>query len=228
MDKWHEQLGVFDIETTGIDVETSRIVAAHVGVIDAEGAIVVRRDWIVDPGVIIPDAASAVHGITTEHAQREGLEAVVAIAQIVDEIRTLLSQEIPVVAYNAPYDFTVLNREALRYRIDPLASPAPIIDPLVIDRAVDRYRKGKRTLEVTAEFYGISLADAHNAGADAIAAGRVAQAIARRHATALPLTAHELHALQIAWCQKQADDFQSWMRTTHNPEFTTSGAWPER
>ena len=71
--------------------------------------------------------------------------------------------------------------------IAPFSAPrAPVIDPLVIDKAVDRYRKGKRTLEAAAAFYGVPLDDAHDAGADAIAAGRVAQAIAREHGAALP------------------------------------------
>jgi DNA polymerase-3 subunit epsilon len=39
----------------------------------------------------------------------------------------------------------------------------------------ERYRKGKRTLEVVAAHYAVTLTGAHDAAADAIAAGRVAQ-----------------------------------------------------
>src|SRR5690606_9444921 len=98
-----------------------------------------------------------------------------------------------ITVFNAPYDLSLLHREALRHGLEPLAAPSPVIDPLVIDKAVDRYRRGKRTLEVSAEHYGVDLLDAHDAGADAIAAGRVAQAIVRRFASELPADADALH-----------------------------------
>lgn len=226
--RWHEQLGVFDLETTGIDVETARIVTAHVGLIDADGAQLARRDWLVDPGVEIPAAAAAVHGVDTLRARAEGAPAGPAVAEIVSELRSLLVGGIPVVAYNAPYDFTVLNREATRHGVLPLASPSPIVDPLVIDRAVDRFRRGKRTLAVTCDYYGVTLDDAHDSGADALAAGRVAQALAKAYEAELAVEAEHLHALQVGWSRDQAARFEEWMQRNKDPEFTTSGAWPER
>jgi DNA polymerase-3 subunit epsilon len=228
MGNWHDELGVFDLETTGIDVESARIVTAHVGLIDRAGAVIERLDWLVDPGVPIPDGASAIHGISTERARRDGRAPAPAIAEIVAGLRTILNRGIPVVAYNAPYDFTVLDREAARHGIPGLSQPLPVVDPLVIDKAVDKYRRGKRTLTVTAEFYGVELVDAHDAGADAIAAGRVAQAIARVHGDELAYDALELHDLQVAWSQQQADDFQDYMRRVKDPAFTCSGVWPLR
>ncbi|MFF1878876.1 exonuclease domain-containing protein [Leifsonia sp. NPDC058230] len=228
MSNWHDELGVFDLETTGIDVETARIVSAHVGRLDDSGRVVERHDWLVDPGVEIPVEATAVHGITTEHARTVGMPAAEAVGEIVATLRILFGRGTPVVAYNAPYDFTLLDREAQRYGVAPLVAPGPIIDPLVIDKAVDKYRSGKRTLALTALFYGVDLTDAHDAGADAIAAGRVAQALARVHAEALAFPAIELHHLQISWCREQAEDFQAYMRREHNPAFTTSGLWPVR
>jgi DNA polymerase-3 subunit epsilon len=228
MSDWHQELGVFDLETTGIDVESSRVVSAHVGLLDESGAVIERRDWLVDPGVEIPAGATAVHGISTERARASGMPASQAIAEIVSELGILFRRGTPVVAYNAPYDFTLLHREALRHGVPPLDTPGPIIDPLVIDKAVDKYRRGKRTLAMTALFYGVDLTDAHDAGADAIAAGRVAQALARVHTEALALSAAELHTRQVSWCQEQAEDFQAYMRRERDPMFTTSGMWPVR
>lgn len=228
MRQWHDELGVFDLETTGVDTETARIVSAHVGVLDAAGDVVERLDWLVNPGVDIPSGASAVHGISTTQARTNGRPATLVVAEIVAALRTLLNRNIPIVAYNAPYDLTLLNREALRHGIDPLQEPAPIIDPLVIDKAVDKYRRGKRTLELTAGFYGVPLVGAHDASVDAIAAGRVAQAIARAYPVELGIDAAELHRLQVRWCQEQAADFQEYIRRVKDPAFTTSGAWPQR
>lgn len=228
MSNWSDTLAVFDLETTGIDVETSRIVSATVAVLDADGAVTERIDWLLDPGIEIPAQATNVHGITTEHAVEHGREAAAGVAEIVEALRLHLGRGLPIVAYNAPYDLTLLNRESIRYGVDPLVSPSPVIDPLVIDKAVDRYRKGKRTLEVTSAFYGVLLEDAHDSGADAIAAGRVAQAIAKAHGAALPITLEELHALQVTWCRQQADSFQTYMRRERDPQFVAAGGWPER
>ncbi|MCU1545920.1 MAG: polymerase subunit epsilon [Homoserinimonas sp.] len=226
--EWYETLGVFDLETTGIDVESSRIVSAHVGVIDADGDPIEQRTWLADPQVEIPVQATAVHGISTEHARSFGRPAEEVVHEIVLELRLLVARGIPITIFNAPYDLTLLNREARRYGIEPLHEPLPIIDPLVIDKAVDRWRKGKRTLEASAREYGVILDDAHDAAADAVAAGRVAQAIARRYASSLESNIDLLHRQQIQWCAEQSASFQEYMRRTKDPSFTTSGAWPER
>lgn len=224
---WYQRLGVFDLETTGIDTETSRIVSAYVGVIDSAGEPK-GVSWLADPGVEIPIQASAVHGISTERARAEGRPAAEVVAEIVAVIRALLTQGVPLVIYNAAYDLTLLNRECRRYGITPLTDPTPVIDPLVIDRAMDRYRKGKRTLEVAAEFYGVTLMDAHDAEADAVAAGRVAQAIARKYSDTLGEDVVMVHTNQITWAADSATSFQEYMRRTKDPAFVADGAWPER
>lgn len=228
---WWEGLGVFDLETTGIDVETARIVTAHVGLIDSTGASIAHGEWLADPGVDIPVGASAVHGITTEHAQAEGRPAPEVVAEIIAAVRAVFTRGVPLVIYNAPYDLTVLDREARRYGLEPLGEVLEgsgfVVDPLVIDKAVDRYRKGKRTLEAAAEFYEVVLDDAHNASADAIAAGRVAQAMARRHLDKLNVPVSDLHALQVDWCAEQAASFQEYMRRK-DPAFVAAGHWPAR
>ena len=224
---WYDRLGVFDLETTGIETETSRIVSAYVGVVDALGAPK-GVSWLADPGVEIPAQASAVHGITTERARAEGRDAAEVVAEIVAVLRALLAQGVPIVIYNAAYDLTLLNRECLRYSIEPLDGPLPIIDPLVIDRAMDRYRKGKRTLEAAAEYYGVELMDAHDAEADAVAAGRVAQAIARKYSDALGADVTLVHTHQVGWAAESAASFQEYMRRTNDPAFVADGAWPER
>lgn len=228
MSNWSDRLAVFDLETTGIDVETCRIVSATVAVLNAAGEVEQRRDWLLDPGIEIPAGATNVHGITTEQAVLNGQGAAEGVAEIVSALRAHLADGLPVVAYNAPYDLTLLNREAQRYGIAPLISPRPVIDPLVIDKGVDKYRKGKRTLEVTSAFYGVTLSDAHDAGADAIAAGRVAQAIHRAHSSALPTTLEDLHAAQVTWYRQQAESFQEYMRRGRDPEFVADVHWPER
>ena len=223
------RIGVFDLETTGIDVETSRIVSACVAILDESGELVERWDWLADPGVEIPAGATAVHGITTERARAEGRDAAQVVAEIAQALRTLFALGMPVVVYNAPYDLSLLDRECRRHRLEPLTQVSPVIDPLVLDKAVDRYRRGKRTLEVTADLYGVLLDDAHDAGSDAIAAGRVALALLRAYPEKLSLAVDELHDRQEVWYAEQAASFQDHIRTTKGDQsFVSDTAWPIR
>lgn len=226
--RWADTLAVFDLETTGIDVDTCRIVTAHVGVIGADGEVLEQREWLVDPGVEIPTAASLIHGVTTERARLEGQSAVSAVGEIIEALSEAACRGLPIVAYNAAYDLTLLEREALRHGHTPLPGPGPVIDPLVIDKAVDRYRRGKRTLTAAAEHYGVDLPNAHDAGADAVAAGRVAQAIVRAYPELAAIALAELHERQVGWCREQAESYQAYRRANGDPEFTTSGDWPVR
>lgn len=226
MSSWADRIGVFDLETTGVDVEDARIVTACIAVLDAGGDVIERWDWLADPGIEIPEGASAIHGVTTEVARRDGRPSALVVAEITQTLRTLFSLGIPVVVYNAPYDLSLLDRECRRNELEPITDPEPIIDPLVLDKAVDRYRKGKRTLEVAAAHYGVALDDAHDAGADAIAAGRVAQALVRVHAD-LDIDVADLHGRQAVWYAEQAARFQDYIRRQKGDEsFTASTAWP--
>jgi len=228
--EWIEVVGVFDLETTGVDVAADRIVTAHVGVLDAAGAVISARDWLADPGIPIPEGAAAIHGITTERARAEGRAAVDVVGEVVEALGALLDAGIPVVAYNAAYDFSLLHHEAVRHGVAPLESPAPLIDPLVMDKRYDRWRRGKRTLEVVAAHYAVRLDDAHEASADAVAAGRVAQALAERFAAWLPGSAHELHTRQIGWARAQAESLTEYFVRIGriDPDDRLDGTWPVR
>jgi len=228
--EWMKVVGVFDLETTGVDVTRDRVVTAHMGLLDGGGSVIRARDWFADPGIEIPEGATAVHGITTERARAEGRPAPIVVGEVVAALRALLDAGIPVVAYNAPYDFSLLKNEALRHGVTPIIDPWPVIDPLVVDKAYDRYRRGKRTLQVVAAHYAVRLDDAHDASADAVAAGRVAQALAERFAPWLPPTAGELHTRQIAWARAQAASLTDYFIQIGrlDPDDRLDGSWPIR
>lgn len=225
---WAEKLAVFDTETTGVDTSSARVVSCTIALLGAGGEVHERYDWLIDPGIEIPEGAARVHGITTEIARASGVSAAVGIGQIVEGLTTMLERGFPLVAYNAPYDLTLLQVEAARYGVAWPSDLSPVIDPLIIDRHCDRYRKGKRTLELVASHYGIELAAAHDAGEDAIAAGRVAQALALRYAHVLPDEVMALHSAQQLWAKAQAASLQEYMRKQRDPHFTADGDWPLR
>lgn len=226
--QWAGTIAVFDTETTGVDTDTARIVTATVALLDAHGAVLERHDWLIDPKVEIPAVASAVHGITTERAQADGISPDVGVAQIISALGAMLERGFPIVAFNAPYDFTILAREAKRYGLPPLEKPEPILDPLILDRQFDRYRRGKRTLTATITHYGVTIGQAHDAGEDAIAAGRLLQQLASKYSSQLSEDLLTVHAEQVRWAREQAASFQEWMRSNRDPEFVANGDWPIR
>lgn len=227
-DSFLTRIAVFDLETTGVSTRDDRVVTAYLGVLDESGSVIEERRWLADPGIEIPAGATAVHGVTTERARAEGRDAREVVGEIVADLRALLAAGIPVVAYNAAYDLSLLRHEAIRHGLDPIEDPSPVVDPLVIDKKVDTYRRGKRTLDIVAAHYGVALLDAHNAAADAIAAGRIALALVARFARDLPATLPELHDAQVTWAAEQAADLTRYFVKVgkFSPDEKIDGSWP--
>ncbi|NLT26064.1 MAG: 3'-5' exonuclease [Microbacteriaceae bacterium] len=225
---WTDRIAVFDTETTGTDPREARLVTAFVGMLGADGEIERGTDWLADPGVEIPEAAAEVHGITTEMARENGEPAAEVVAKVRAAIDWIGRHGVPLVVYNAPFDLTLLAAECRRHGIDLPALGPQVVDPLVIDRAVDRYRKGKRTLGDTAAVYGVELLDAHDASGDAVAAGQIALALARKFPDQVDIELERLHAQQVEWAEQSAASFEDYMRRERDPQFTAERGWPAR
>ncbi|MFI9121772.1 3'-5' exonuclease [Streptomyces bikiniensis] len=231
---WYEgPLAAFDTETTGIDVEGDRIVSAALVVQDTAGARPRVTRWLVNPGIPVPEEATAVHGLTDDHLQRNGRWP----APVMEELGRALAEQIaagrPLVVMNAPFDLTLLDRELRRHRASSLAAylagaPLCVLDPRVLDKHLDRYRKGRRTLTDLCAHYEVELTGAHDAAADATAAMDVVRAVARRFSSRLErLTPAELHTLQAVWHAAQARGLQAWFARQGTPE-TVDPSWPLR
>ena len=205
MPQWCQNtLIALDLETTGLDPLDDRIVQAAVVLVEADGAVSdTSWDGIVDPGVPIPTGASNIHAITTERARLEGIppnEALQRIARLIDHA---IDEEIPLVIYNAPFDWPFVLAEAQRHDVS-IGTPE-LIDPLVIDRAMDRYRRGSRKLEAVAAHYGHDLDQAHDARADAFAAVAIVRALGRQYPEAGGLTPRAIQPLQATWRANHAE-----------------------
>lgn len=226
---WHHgRLAAFDIESTGVDPQEDRIVTATVSVVGG-GLPTASTSWLADPGVEIPAGASNVHGITTEHARANGRPAHEVVREIVETLAAEIARGVPVVAFNARYDLTMLDREARRHGIVPLAERGHevlVIDPLIIDKQLDMYRKGKRTLTAVCQVYNVPLSEdeAHAADADAIAAARVAWRMGQKFEE-LQVGLKELHGSQIIWAAEQAESLEEWFREQGKDE-TIERVWP--
>jgi DNA polymerase-3 subunit epsilon len=181
----------FDLETTGPLPDTARIVtayAARIGPWPTDTPTKWNGDhwaWLADPGIPIPEAATAVHGITTETAHREGSDAHLVLEEIAEVLDGAITDGAPVIGHNIAYDLTVVDRECIRHNIEPPDwAGLLVIDTMVLDKHVWKYRKGSRRLTDVAQTYGVPIrGDAHDAAADAMAAARIGYRIAQIGAT---------------------------------------------
>jgi DNA polymerase-3 subunit epsilon len=163
---------LIDTETTGRDSATDRIVEIGL-IIGQKGEVLARHNWLINPGIPIPEEVSKIHGIKDEDVKDSP-----SFADVAKEIIELLHGHVPG-AYNAPFDRGFVLAEMRRAGIEPSQSSPPALrngvewlDPLVWARHIHKYEKGKTLGDVTARL-GIKLENAHRASDDAEAALRV-------------------------------------------------------
>lgn len=217
-------LCAFDIESTGVDVETARIVTACVARVGG-GTEGYSKRFLADPGVEIPEAATAIHGVTTEHAREHGQSAADVAAEIESYLATAWATGLPVVGFNICYDLSLLDRELRRHRGQALTIGGPVIDPLVIDRHYDRYRRGPRKLDAMCAHYWVALDGAHDAQHDAVAAARLAWKQARTYPELAGMGLDELTAAQANWHAEWAEHLTAYRHGQGGTE-VIDGAWP--
>lgn len=238
-------MAAFDIESTGVDVENDRIVTASVVEVEP-GRKSVIREWLVNPGIEIPAEATAIHGITTEHARRHGRPPEDVMQEISGLLADLVEEGKPIVIYNAPFDLTLLDRECRRHDDTHPVHGCPtlherceddglnlyVIDPLVLDREMDRWRKGSGTRRLTyvcQKVYNVPLSDedAHGSSADALAAARVAWKIAHQYPECGELKLDDLQTKQAAWYKRWAQNFGEYLVRQGKPN-DVDLSWPIR
>lgn len=224
----------FDLETTAADPLEARIVTASLVLVN-QNSRPINTTRLADPGIDIPAEATRIHGVTTEHARTYGHPAAEVVDITAGELALHMHGGLPCVAMNAVYDLTVLECELARHGLPSLADRLGgvirhVLDPLVIDREVDRRRKGKRNLQALCDHYGVTLAGAHDSAADALAAVRLVQVIAAREASIGTVPLGDLHTAQVAWYAEWAEGFASYLRRQGNPERAdaVSTDWPVR
>lgn len=156
----------FDLETTGVDISKDRIVEICYIKVFPNGNEV-SRTMRINPGMHIPEAASAVHGITDEDVKDCPLFKEVAKEIANDFIGS------DVAGFNSNrFDLPLLAEEFLRAQVDIDLSRRKAIDVQVIYHKLEQ-----RTLSAAYKFYcGANLENAHSALADTRATYEILQA----------------------------------------------------
>lgn len=171
----------FDLETTGVNVETDHVVTACTALLKPAAPRWEQdiTSHLVAVDIDIPDGATNIHGITTKFARDNGRPPVEVLDKVAADLAGAMAARIPVVGANLAYDFTLLDRDLRRNDLptvdERLGRPlSPVLDCMVLDKYVDPYRPGHRKLVDLCATYGITFVGAHDSTADALAAARVA------------------------------------------------------
>jgi DNA polymerase III subunit epsilon len=155
-----------DLETTGINVSTDRIVEISLLKVDVKGG----EDWMttrVNPEMPIPPKSTAIHGISDSDVAGSP-----TFREIAKNVASFV-EGCDLAGYNAvKFDIPVLAEEFLRANVDFDFTRRKYVDPQVIF-----YKKEQRTLEAAYMFYcKKDLKNAHSAEADTAATYEVLKA----------------------------------------------------
>lgn len=177
---WEGPLWTLDFETTGADPMTAVPVSVSFSRVEVDGTISDGLSTLINPEQPIPAEVTAVHGITDEMAARGWKRRDIAqtIATVL-RANTAEPDPLPLVIFQGCFDWPIFLLEAERFGITDLPTGQPIVDPLLLDRWLDKWRKGLRTLAAISARWGVALTAAHTAEADSVAAAETARAIAR-------------------------------------------------
>ncbi|MEZ7899018.1 MAG: exonuclease domain-containing protein [Flaviflexus sp.] len=217
----------FDTETTGVSPRHSRLVTASTVVTGQEPE---SHNWLANPGVEIPRAAQEVHGISTAQARAEGRDPEEVLTEIRDLLVDHMSAGHPVVAFNAAFDLTLMESELERHGLSTMSQllggePKPVLDPLVLDRMLDPYRKGPRRLETLIGIYRIDAGGFHDAHNDVVATLKLLRAMINQHAMLKASSLRKLHELQKQSHEKWAVNFNKWLKE-QGRKSDVDPAWP--
>lgn len=136
---------VFDTETTGFGVEEHRVI--EIGCVEMINRLPSGKFFHIylNPERDIDFGATKVHGITNDKVANAPL-----FKDIVQELLDFFGDS-PLVAHNAEFDYSFMNKELERVGLPPLTNP--MVDTLVLAR--QKLPGQRHNLDSLCKFYGI-------------------------------------------------------------------------
>lgn len=145
-----------DVETTGTNTGTDRIVTMSVIKYFPSIQYPVVSEWLINPEIEIPTEATAIHGITNEMVRGKP-----TFKDLADELHNCF-KGCDMIVYNKGFDPIIIAEEFARVRIEYPTQETKIIDPLKIF-----FKKEERTLSAALKFYcNKEMEGAHDASND--------------------------------------------------------------
>jgi DNA polymerase III subunit epsilon len=164
-------LAFIDLETTGVNLGTDRIIEIAIVKILTDGTRSIKRK-LINPGIPIPKASSDVHGITDEMVKDAPL-----FKQVAHELKQMLDG-CDLAGYNSNrFDIPLLMEEFLRAQVDFDMRGRKLLDVQNIFHKME-----PRTLGAAYKFYCSKTLDgAHGAEVDASATHEILVAQLQRY-----------------------------------------------
>ncbi|RFM27558.1 3'-5' exonuclease [Deminuibacter soli] len=164
-------LAFIDLETTGVNIGTDRIVEIAIIKINPDGSQQVKRK-LVNPQMPIPAGSSDVHGITDDMVKDAP-----TFKQIANEVKQFL-ENCDLGGYNSNrFDVPMLVEEFLRSGMEFSVDNRKMVDAQKVFHMMEQ-----RNLSAAYKFYcGKTLESAHSAEADATATWEVLDAQVQRY-----------------------------------------------
>ncbi len=207
----------FDLETTGVDPFSDVPVSFAFAWRDDAGPIAADTG-LVNPGRPIPAGATRVHGIT-DAAVADAPGLATAVPVLADRLEAIWHEGGVVVGMNVAYDLTMV--DALLGRLGRARlgerGVGAVADVLVIDRHVDRYRRGPRTLVDLCAHYAVELDGAHSAAGDAAATLELYERLGTRFPELAASSPERLTATLAAWHREWLTDFSAYLERRGEP-----------
>ncbi len=154
--KLEKPIVFFDLETTGVNIATDRIVEISILKVFPNGNKE-SKTWLVNPEIEIPKEAAEIHGITNEEVVTEP-----TFKELAPEVNKMI-EGCDLAGFNSNrFDIPLLAEELMRAGID-----FDMNDRKAVDVQTIFHKKEQRTLSAGYQFYcGKELEGAHGAEAD--------------------------------------------------------------
>lgn len=160
------RIASFDTETTGIDLDKDEVVTASiVSVVDGKFD---TKEWLLKTNIESNPSAYSKHLIDRETQLSDGLDYESTIIEIA---RTLVNDYDYIITANGTFDLTMVQNSFDRTNGEDYfdLSSISMIDIMVLDKYLDKYRRGSRKLMDLADHYRVNYEGIpHNSTFDAI------------------------------------------------------------
>ena len=185
----------FDTETTGLPKSWKaplsdlgnwpNIVQIAWALFDEDGAQLALYDHIIKPeGFVIPESATAIHGISTERALKEGRP----VAEVLREFSEAVRGAACLVAHNMDFDEKMVRVELLRQEMPDVLQPVPVHQKICTMKNSTGYckipgpygNKWPKLSELHIKLFDVDFEDQHNAASDVLCCAKCFFELRRR------------------------------------------------
>lgn len=173
----------FDTETTGLPKSWKAPVSdagnwPHIvqfawALFDEKGTKISLSDHLIKPeGFVIPESATAIHGISTERALKEGR----LITDVLKEFSETLGQAACLIAHNLDFDEKMVRVELLRQGMPDILQSIPAHQKICTMKSSTKYckipgpygDKWPKLSELHIKLFEVDFEDQHNAASDVL------------------------------------------------------------